>query len=554
VFNLLVNKPVLPIEFGTRSRGAGVLSSLRHLVYSNRLYTYTLQGPVPTRLFGTPPELILGDAAAGQSILSGNLLHGGQRWPFTDLAELSEKANQHWRAHVHGFDWLCDLRAVGSDSSRELARKYISQWIGTYTNWSPLAWKSDVLGQRLSNWLTHYGFFASSGSQNFTELFFKEVAQQARHLNRVVMSTTEGPARVRGLKGLIYCGVALPEREKYFHRGLGYLEAELNDQIFLDGGHCSRNPQVHAEVLADIISIRDTFVSAHIDVPDWLLGVVKRMVPMLRAFRHADGGLALFNGSANGDSSFIDMLLSKSKVKTRAISSAPHTGFHRLYAGRTTIIMDTGEPPNQTANNWGHAGTLAFEMSAEKDRIIVNCGMSRTSTLDWRQALRSTAAHSTIVVDDVNSSEINSAGGYSRKLGQVISSRREIDGSVIIEASYDGYYKLFGLIHRRLIMLSPDGAEFQGEDTLIGSGGHSYNLCFHLHPSVQATILRNKSSALIKPQRGSGWRFTCLDRSVALEESVYFDSDNVRRRSQQIVVFGPLNGAGASVKWRFCRI
>jgi uncharacterized heparinase superfamily protein len=505
-------------------------------------------------LLGTPPELILGDAAAGQIILSGNLVHGGQRWPLENLSELPEKANQYWCDHLHGFSWLADLRAVGSNSSREMARKYISQWIVAYKRWSPLAWKPDVIGQRLSNWLTHFGFFTDNGSQEFVNLFFKELAEQSRHLNRIVMSTTKGLKRVRGLKGLIYCGVALPGHEKYLFRGLGYLEVEINEQIFPDGGHFSRNPQIHAEILADMVSIRDTFISAHIDVPDWLDGVIKRMAPMLRAFRHADGGLALFNGSTSGEPAFIDALLSKSKIKTRAVSSAPHTGFHRLYAGRTTIIMDTGTPPPQTANNWGHAGTLAFEMSAGKDRIIVNCGMSKTPTIDWRQALRSTAAHSTIVVDDVNSSEINLTGGYDRSLGQVVSSRREIDGSVIIEASYNGYSKLYGLTHRRLIMLGPDGAEFQGEDTLIGPGGNSYNLCFHLHPNIQATILQNKSSALLKPQRGSGWRFTCLDRSVSLEESIYFDSNNVRRRSQQIVVFGPLSGIGVAIKWSFIRI
>ena len=221
------------------------------------------------------------------------------------------------------------------------------------------------------------------------------------------------------------------------------------------------------EVLADLVAIRETFIAAHIDVPAWLTGAIERMVPMLRALRHADGGLAFFNGANTGDPAVIDALLTKSEVKTRAISSAPHTGFHRLSAGRTTVLMDTGAPPLETAHKWAHAGTLAFEMSAGKDRIIVNCGMPEDTSPDWQQALRSTAAHSTMVVDDVNSSEINLDGGYIRQPGHVTSSRREIDGSAIIEASYDGYSKIFGLVHRRLIMLAPDGGEIQGEDFFL---------------------------------------------------------------------------------------
>jgi len=39
-----------------------------------------------------------------------------------------------------------------------------------------------------------------------------------------------------------------------------------------------------------------------------------------------------------------------------------------------------------------------------------------------------------------------------------------------------------------------------------------------------------------------------------LEESIYFDGNQPRRRTQQIVVFGPLASASEISKWRFSRI
>jgi uncharacterized heparinase superfamily protein len=157
-------------------------------------------------------------------------------------------------------------------------------------------------------------------------------------------------------------------------------------------------------------------------------------------------------------------------------------------------------------------------------------------------------------VDNINSSEITSKGGFAHKPGQVASSRREIEGSTIIEASYDGYTKQFGLIHRRLIMLAPDGAEIQGEDNLIGPGGQNYSLHFHLHPNVQATILQDKCAAILKPPRGAGWRFTCINRIITLEESVYFDNSLLQRKTQQILVSGPLGKNGVTIKWRLSKI
>jgi uncharacterized heparinase superfamily protein len=531
-----------------------LLDRFYKLIYQNPLYSYTLVGRTPKRLLGTPPELIQGNAASGQLILAGSLLVARERWPLVDITHIPENTSSDWQAYLHSFKWLSDLRAVGNNRARNIARTHISDWLNTYTKWSPMAWQADILGQRLTNFIIHFGFFAREAPQEFHDLFFLEIMKQARHLNRSIVKSISGPGRIRGLQGLIYCGISLPNNENYKLNGLRLLEIELDHQLYRDGCHYSRNPQTHLQVLTDLIAIRDTLTAAHFDIPNWLNNTIKNMVPILRTFRHSDGGLAFFNGSSDSNSKNITAILTKSGVKSRAISSAPHSGFQRLYSGKTNVLIDTGSPPLEAANKWGHSGTLGFEMSSGKDRIIVNCGMPTNASIEWRQALRSTAAHSTIVVGNNNSSEIDLTGGFSNKPSQVTTSRREIDGSTIIEASFDGYLKIFGLTHRRLIMLAPDGSEIQGEDNLIGSGRHQYNLRFHLHPNIQATILQDKCSAILKPRSGTGWRFTCTDHVISLEESIYFDGVLPHRRTLQILASGSSSNYGATIKWRLSRI
>jgi uncharacterized heparinase superfamily protein len=530
------------------------LNRFYRIIFRSPLYLYTIVGPTPKRLLGTPPELILGNKAAGQLILAGNLMTANERWPFTDFTNIPKNASLNWQAYLHGFSWLSDLRALENEKARLLAQEHVVTWLNTYSKWSPIAWQADILGQRLTNWIIHFGFFSRDAPQEFHDLFFLEAIKQVRHLNRIVIKTITGSERIKGLKGLIYSGISLPNCENYQKNGLRLLNTELQHQIYPDGGHYSRNPRTHMKVLSDLVAIRDTLITAHIETPNWLTTTIARMVPILRTFRHVDGGLAFFNGSNDSNPKIIDRVLLKSNIKTKAILSAPHTGFQRLQAGKTTVLIDTGSPPNFIENKWAHAGTLAFEMSSGNDRIISNCGMHENVTAGWRQALRSTAAHSTIIVDSINSSEIDATGGFAREPGQVTSSRREIDGSTIIEASYDGYSKLFNLIHRRLIMLAPDGAEIQGEDNLIGPGGQSYSLRFHLHPNVQATILQDNCAAILKPRRGAGWRFTCVNKIITLEESIYFDQSLSRRKSEQILVSGPLGKNGDTIKWRLSRI
>src|SRR5690606_37926121 len=147
------------------------------------------------------------------------------------------------------------------------------------------------------------------------------------------------------LKGLIYCGISLPDSDRWLHQGLKQLDAEIARQINPDGGHASRNPSVQLSVFADLIALRETFAAAHIGAPGWLGETIERMAPMLRALRHGDRGLALFNGASAEDPAIIDWLLTRANVKSLVAASAPHSGFHRIVSGRTTIIVDTGALP-----------------------------------------------------------------------------------------------------------------------------------------------------------------------------------------------------------------
>ena len=534
--------------------GEGLIAGLRRLTYASPVYGYTLLGRAPSRLLGTPPEIVPGNAASGQAILAGHLTFAGLRHPIAEPPEQRSDADEAWLSYYHTFAWLSDLRRVGTDAARALARDLIRQWIGRHARWSALAWRPDILGARLAQWLTHFGFYAASREPAFLESVFAEIAREARHLSRTAIAGTSGPSRIAALKGLIYCGVSLPDSDRWLHQGLKLLDAELVRQVLPDGGHFSRNPSIQLSVFADLIALHETLAAAHILVPGWIPETIERMAPLLRALRHGDGGLALFNGSAAEDPAIIDWLLARANVKSRTAASAPHSGFHRIAAGRTTVIVDAGAPPPVAANRWSHAGTLSFEMSAGRERMIVNCGAAPARGSAWRHALRSTPAHSTVTVDYRSSTDLDPDGGFTKAPRHIASSRREIDGSTIIEASAEGYSDMAGFVHRRLLMLAPDGGELQGEDRLAGGGAKSCTARFHLHPTVQATLIQGGHAVLLKPRRGKGWRFEAGEDVVSLEESVYFETPQLRRRTLQIVLTRALGEGGATLKWRFTRL
>ena len=523
---------------------------LRHLIHASPLYGLTLGGRAPTEIRGTPPEVWPGDAAAGRAIVDGAFTIDGRTIAVGDAT--GDAAWREGGAQAHTFDWLGDLRAVANDAARRRARQLTAAWIEGHQRWSLPAWRIDVIGARLANWFVHYGALTQGAEDGFDRRLLASAARQARHLVRAQTSEAEDWRSFLAIKGLIYAGVCLPGAERGLDLGLRLLERALTRQILPDGGHVTRNPAVLLEVLRALVELRATLMAAHEEVPLDLQGAIDRMAPMVRCLRHGDGRLALFNGAGEGEETNISRVLAQTGSRGKALLNAPHSGFHRMACGRTLIIADTGRPPPPGADADACAGTLGFEMSVGRQRLIVNCGAARDPK--WRAALRSSAAHSTVIVGDVNSSEVLSPRGLGRRPAHVTAVRREAHGNLLIEASHDGYAQPFGLVHRRLIHITPDGTEVRGEDIVSGRPAAGDGRArFHLHPTVQASLLGDGATVILKPPRGSAWRFEAQGARVSLADSVYAANPGTIRRTQQIVAAWPMGNDTTTIKWRLRR-
>ena len=86
-----------------------------------------------------------------------------------------------------------------------------------------------------------------------------------------------------------------------------------------------------------------------------------------------------------------------------------------------------------------------------------------------------------------------------------------------------------------------------------------YSLRFHLHPSVQVSLLQNGNAALLRLPSGLGWRFVAEGGTMSLAESIYLGGLDEVRRSEQIVLSGlfePVDPSGvtAKVKWALKKV
>ena len=446
-----------------------------------------------------------------------------------------------WLKRLHAFGWLRDLRAAGGDAPRRKARGLVADWIDSNRRWSPLAWDPVVTADRLAHWFSQYEFFAASAEVPFRQTMLSSATSQARYLAAVLPAGLSGSALVTAAKGLCYAGLCLPQGEAWLARGLGLLQQALEEQLLPDGGQCERSPALLLSILRDCIDLRAALLAAGRDVPGDLSLQIEGMVSILRLLLHGDGGLALFNASSEGEDLQIDMILQRGGGKKVQLQSAPSTGFQRLQAGRSLVLVDTGRPPAPGYDRNAHAGSLSLEMSVGRERLIVNCG-AQPGNSTWQAVQRATAAHSTLVLAETNSAALFPSGGLARRPAAVTCRRDEDEGAIWLEASHDGYCPLFGLTHHRRLYLAASGEDLRGEDCLSGTlqGGKdlAFAIRFHLHPGVQAMAAQDGRSVVLRLPKGGGWRLRAAGAEVGLEDSVYLGLPGQIRRCQQIVLTG----------------
>lgn len=548
---------------------------LQELAYASKLYRMMISGPVPKALHTIPNDPWPGDAAAGQQILDGVFTAGGQRFSAHPPQWLPEKASPIWMQYVHGFGWLRDLRALGGDSARRVARSLLSSWLDAFDHWTAGVWTPPLLAARITQIIGFHDFVLASADSAFRTRMFEALVRQTRHLTRITPSAVAGLLKERDdsegeeqvyfasaltgidvlqvMRGLIFAGCALPDGEKALQLGMALLPIALRQSLTADGCVAERHPGFQARALHILVDVRHALRLATISLPPELPIALERCAGALRLFRHGDGMLALFNGSAEENGVVLDALLTQADVRGRAPKNLPKGGYERLAMGRTLLLVDAALPPPIGLDAFAHAGMGAFELSVGRERVFVNCGAHPSGAADeWHQALAATAAHTALHLGNRNNAEILEGGGMGRRAQSVHVSRLDQAGQQYLDIKHDAYQPALGITHQRCLTLCDGGDTLRGIDRMEGPGSIDYTLCFHVHPDVQTALIQHDSAVLLRLPSGQGLRLRLEGGSFTIEESLYYGKAQPRR-TRQLVARGKTLDGTTSLNWFITR-
>ncbi len=533
--------------------------------------------PAPLRVTATVHSPVSGDRAAGVALRAGHFLVHGVKQPIHNLEfDSVHRLSPGLERCVHSFSWLDDLAASAPrEDAIPVAERITGLWLDA--NPSPgkgPAWEVENAGLRLMAWLVHAPLVLAGQDGTLKPRLLTAIEETAAWLDRKTVRDGAGLGQVAGWAAVTAAGLLLPEGRPRRLYGEAALIKSLGELVAEDGGNLSRCPAAQMGAIRILTHLLACYEAVELDAPDALWVMRELLVPPLLALRHDDGALGNWQGQGAIPADQVASLIAATGIRTRPLNEPQHWGFQRMRGGKTIVQFDAGPPPRARHTRCGCASTLAFELSDGASRVIVNCGGAAIAgglvPARIGQGLRATAAHSTLVLDDANSTAVLLHGKLGRGAETVEVERRVIErrtGSgkaeaTRIEASHDGYAARFGLTHSRILTLRSDGSELAGEDILVpvsrkGKNGKvGFAIRFHLGRGVETHIAEDARGASLLTPDGKLWQFRLRgdaegENEVKLtsEDSLWVDGEGRPHATEQLVIEGLTSRGGGQFSW-----
>jgi uncharacterized heparinase superfamily protein len=521
-------------------------------------------GRQPLKLVAVPRDHVQGDRQRGEALLGGRFVLGNEVIGLNELDFAALGVGNPAADSLQGFSWLRDLSAAASrEKGARVAEALAGRWLLAHGTRVDESWRPDLWGERILYWMAYAPYILSSRDSGYRSALLNTLVRGARHLDANADKALPGLDRITAWAGLVAAGLLVQGGVPRVARGESGLARALSTAQFEDGGLISRTPAQQALLVDRLALLRAAYFAAKQSLPDTIEAAAAAALAALHGVTMGDGALSSWQGGNPGDPAKLHALVEGCGLRARPLRQARGWGYHRMSALGTVIVIDAAPPPPPKMASAGCASTLAFEMSDGSQRLVINCGgpgrLPTALSPDLAEGLRTTAAHSTLIISDTNSTAILPDGSLGKGVEDVSVDRSEDNDCSRLEATHDGYVRGFGLIHKRSLMLGNDGKEIRGADQMIAKGRRKirdsapYAIRFHLAPGVEPTITADGMGAILRSPGAPPWNFRVRGANLSVEESLMIDGRGRMVPTTQLVIQGEVAAIGGEVAWQFRR-
>jgi hypothetical protein len=321
----------------------------------------------------------------------------------------------------------------------------------------------------------------------------------------------------------------------YFRHVAWYRQAEqillreMEEQILPDGGHFELSPMYHqlmlSRVLDSINLIRHNPGFGNTELLKLLEEKGSLMLGWLQAMIFRDGSIPRVNDSAPNIAPGAEILFAyanRLQLLPRQIRLL-ESGYRKFTTDTYELLMDVGQIGPDYLPGHAHSDTFNFELYYRSTPLLVDTGISTYEKNQQRQRERSTTAHNTVMVDQMEQSEV--WGGFRVARRAKVIRLEETPERIV--GTHNGYRRI-GVLHTRTFQAEADRIIIT--DQL--SGNRPAQAFLHFHPNVR--IEWNEREKTITGPFGS-IRFKHPQR-IYREDYLYCTGFNQTRRASKFVI------------------
>ena len=456
---------------------------------------------------------------------------------------------------LNNFFWFFSLDLK---SPRKLVQKVILDWINRNGRFKKESWEFDVTAKRIISWLSNHQLSYEESNKEYRLKFDYMIQKQTNHLIYEIKSSKNLKNKIIGCSAIILTGLSYKINKIYLDIGLDFLKKISKDLIDNQGFSKSRNIKQQIFYLKYFILIREWFKEAQIEIPEHVNETIYYLGQGYAYFWQNTKVDLLFNGNNNSNNQSFDNYLRRLGYKFKN-DSKDYCGYTILQNKKICLAMDTGSTPEFKYSENYQSGALSFEIISNGKKLISNCGYYKKVSKKLNKLSKSSACHSTLVIDDNSSCKFfKKKDIWMLKTNLKVTNKKSIYEKNYwkITASHDGYLKKYNSIHERNIEFYPEQMTFIGIDRIIKkktNNNYKFEIRFHFEPTIRLMKTQDNKSILIELDE-EGWKFTCDNYDINIDNGLYFGNKNSYIENQNIFISGIANNNEENIKWEIKRI
>ena len=530
--------------------------SFRNYYFSTRLYNKKLITFFPNRIFYYPSSYL------NASLISGSSDFYKIKDTSPELLWKNNIEDKRKFENLHNFLWLSKL---DRKSSKAITQNIINSWINKFFNYEPNTWKMDIIAKRIISWASNTDLTLEDSDEDYKKKIFLSIIKQSNFILRNLNSLDYGTDKIICCAAIILSGIIFKENDINYKIGVKELDKVIKNNFDLNGFPKSRNTEEVFICIQYLILIREWFKESQKPVPDFLDNIISKCGDCYALLTCSNKQFPLFNGATEINHKDYGLFLKSLKYKFNNISHEV-SDFVKVKKKKFEFFIDCGNAPPNNFTKYYQAGCLSFELISNKQKVICNSGYGKYFSPKLAILSRSTAAHSTLYINDTSSCEFEKNQSINLVYGNTLIERHKVISKsykedtnfYYISASHNGYEKKFGYIHKRYIKISKKEDKIFGEDQLIKNKNHSdsliYFIRFHVYPNTKIVKTKAGNSVLISLPNKEGWLMKSQTNNFEIEKNIFLGNKSKIINNESIAMSGYMDDKSIVLKWEIEKI